>query len=67
MKYQNIVVPVSNYATSALQETLTLWGKKGYRFVNSVMASNQYNCTIMYLFFVKGSEDDGRTEIQSLD
>ena len=28
MKYQNIVVPVSNYATSALQETLTSWGKK---------------------------------------
>ena len=57
MKYQNVVVPVSNYATSALQEALTRWGKKGYRFVNSVMADNKYGCTIMYLFFVKSSEE----------
>ena len=57
MKYQNVVVPVSNYATSALQEALTRWGKKGYRFVNSVMANNEYGCTIMYLFFVKSGEE----------
>ena len=25
---QNVVVPVSSYATSALQETLTHWGEK---------------------------------------
>ena len=56
MKYQNVVVPVSNYATSALQETLTRWGEKGYKFVNSIMAKNQFGCTIMYLFFVKGGE-----------
>ena len=42
MKYQNVVVPVTNYATSALQETLTRWGEKGYRFVNSVMADNKF-------------------------
>ena len=51
---QNVVVPVSNYATSALQETLTHWGEKGYKFVNSIMTDNQYGCKIMYLFFVKG-------------
>ena len=28
MKYRNVVVSVSNYATSALQETLTYWGRK---------------------------------------
>ena len=28
MKYRNIVVPVSNYATSELQKTLTYWGEK---------------------------------------
>ena len=56
MKYRNIVVPISNYATSALQETLTQWGELGYKFVNSVMAKNQYDCEIMYLFFVKGDE-----------
>ena len=44
MKYQNVVVPVYNYATSALQETLTRLGEKGYRFVNSVMADNKYGC-----------------------
>ena len=27
MKYRNVVVPVSDYATSALQETLTSWGE----------------------------------------
>ena len=56
MKYKNVVVPVSNYATSALQETLTHWENKGYRFVNSVMANNQYGRMIMYLFFVKEGE-----------
>ena len=54
MKYKNVVVPVSDCATNALQKTLTIWGEKGYRFVNSIMANNQYGCTIMYLFFVKG-------------
>ena len=58
MKYKNIVVPVSNYATSILQETLTHWGEKGYKFVNSTMAENQYNCKTMYLFFVKGDEEE---------
>ena len=56
MKYRNVVVPVSNYATSALQETLTNWGELGYKFVNSIMAENQHDCKIMYLFFVKGDE-----------
>ena len=57
MKYQNVVVPVSNYDTSALQKTLTRWGEKGYRFVNSVMAENKYGCTIMYLFFIKDNKE----------
>lgn len=57
MKYRNVVVPVSNYATSALQEKLTQWGELGYKFVNSVMANNEHGCTIMYLFFVKDCEE----------
>ena len=56
MKYRNFVVPVSNYATSELQETLTSCGEMGYKFVNSIMADNQYGCKIMYLFFVKCGE-----------
>lgn len=57
MKYKNVVVPISNYATSELQKALTRWGERGYRFVNSIMANNQYGCTIMYLFFVKGGAE----------
>ena len=56
MKYRNVVVHVSNYATSALQKTLTHWGERGYKFVNSIMANNQYGCKIMYLFFVKDGD-----------
>ena len=56
MKYRNIVVPVSNYATSELQKTLAHWGEKGYKFVNSIMAKNKHDCEIMYLFFVKEVE-----------
>ena len=56
MKYRNVVVPISNYATSALQETLTSWGELGYKFVNAVMGDNQCDCTIMYLFFVKDGD-----------
>lgn len=58
MKYKNIVIPVSNYATNILQKTLTHWGELGYKFVNAIMADNQYGCTIMYLFFVKGGEEE---------
>ena len=58
MKYRNVVVPVTNYATSALQETLTQWGELGYKFVNAIMADSQYDCKTMYLFFVKGDEEE---------
>ena len=56
MKYKNVVVPISNYATDALQKALNVWGEKGYKFVNSVMANNQYGLKVMYLFFVKSGE-----------
>lgn len=53
MKYDNIVVGVSNYATSQLGKTLQDYGKLGYKLVNVVMANNEHNCEIMYLFFTK--------------
>ena len=53
MKYENIVVPISNYATNALGETLFEYGKIGFKLVNVVMAQNQYNFEVMYLFFTK--------------
>lgn len=56
MKYQNIVIPVTNYATNWLNETLQEYGNKGFKLVNVVMAKNQYNCDIMYVFFTKEIE-----------
>ena len=53
MKYDNIVVGVSNYATSQLGKTLQDYGKLGYKLVNVVMANTEHNCEIMYLFFTK--------------
>jgi hypothetical protein len=56
MKYTQIVVPISNYSTDALQKKLNRYGNEGYKFVNSVMAKNKYGVEVMYLFFVKGGE-----------
>lgn len=57
MKYKNVVVPISNYATDALQKALNVWGDRGYKFVNALMAKNKYDVEIMYLFFVKGDDE----------
>lgn len=38
MKYENIVVQVSNYATDCLQDTLTKYGRCGFKLVNVTMA-----------------------------
>lgn len=53
MKYGNIVIGVSNYATLQLGKTLRAYGKLGYKLVNVVMANNEHNREIMYLFFTK--------------
>lgn len=53
MKYDNIVIAVSNYATLQLGKTLRDYGKLGYKLVNVTMANNEYDCEIMYLFFTK--------------
>lgn len=53
MKYENIVVQVSNYATDALQETLSKYGNRGFKLVNTIMAKNKYNIDVMYLFFTR--------------
>lgn len=57
MKYQNTVVTISNYATNALKETLERYGELGFELVNVVMAKNQYNIDVMYLFFTKPKEN----------
>ena len=53
MKYENIVVPISNYATNSLQDTLTEYGQSGFKLVNVIMAKNRYDVEIMYLFFTR--------------
>lgn len=53
MKYENIVVQVSNYATDCLQDTLTKYGQCGFKLVNVTMAENRYGVDIMYLFFTR--------------
>ena len=53
MKYANIYVQVSNYATDSLNRTLIEYGNLGFKLVNVVMAKNRYNIEVMYLFFIK--------------
>lgn len=53
MQYQNIVVQVSNYATTDLDEVLAQYGRVGFKLVNVVMAKNGYGVDVMYLFFTK--------------
>lgn len=52
-KIINAVSVVNNYATDALQEKLNIYAKHGFKLVSTEMASNKYDITSMYLFFVK--------------
>lgn len=53
MKYENIVITISNYATDHLQDTLTKCGQAGFKLVNVTMAENKYGANVMYLFFTR--------------
>ena len=53
MKYENIVVQVSNYATDCLKDTLMKYGQCGFKLVNVTIANNRYGVDIMYLFFTR--------------
>lgn len=50
---ENVVEVISNYASSALQSTLTKYGQLGYSLVDVVMAENEYGVMNMYCFFTK--------------
>lgn len=56
MKFSNIVVTVSNYATSDLESDLDYYGDKGYKLVSVQMAKNKYGAEVMYLFFTREEE-----------
>lgn len=53
MKYENIVITISNYATLDLSKMLYEYGQMGFKIVNVVMAKNTYGVEVMYLFFTK--------------
>ena len=53
VSFDNQVVAVSSYATEALKDILSRYGKYGYRLVSTEMAKNTYGATVMYLFFTK--------------
>lgn len=58
-KYQNVSVKISNYATSALNETLQDFGEMGFKFVNSAIAKNEHGIDVMYCFFTREKVNEG--------
>ncbi len=57
MKIENKVFRCSNYATSALEETLDAFSNEGYKLVSTQMAKNLYGTEVMYLFFTRKVKD----------
>ena len=57
-KIKNEVVVVKHYATEELQEILTGYGNYGYKLISAIMAKNEYDIEVMYLFFTK--EEDNK-------
>lgn len=53
IKYENVVIQVSNYATDWLDKILMDYGKNGFKLVNVTMAENKYSVNVMYLFFTR--------------
>lgn len=57
VKYSNVVVTVSNYATSALRDCLEEFGNAGYKLVSTQMAKKTYGAEVMYLFFTREEKE----------
>ena len=53
IKYENVVIQVSNYATDWLDKILMDYGNNGFKLVNVTMAENKYYVSVMYLFFTR--------------
>ena len=53
MKISNEVAIVSNYATEYLNKILSAYGDVGYKLVSTLLAPNEFNVQVMYLFFTK--------------
>ena len=59
---ENICVTVSNYATEALKDTLNFYGKEGFSLVSTQIASNKYGVQVMYLFFVRNTGENRKSQ-----
>ena len=58
MKISNEVVILSNYATQYLNKTLSTYGDAGYKLVSALLAPNEFNVQVMYLFFTIERSDE---------
>lgn len=58
MKIDNKVFILSNYATKDLNKTLKLFGDDGYTLVSALLAPNEFDVQVMYLFFTKEDDDE---------
>ena len=58
MKVTNEVVILSNYATQYLNKTLSTYGDAGYKLVSALLAPNEFNVQVMYLFFTIERSDE---------
>ena len=58
MKVSNEVVILSNYATQYLNKTLSTYGDAGYKLVAALLAPNEFNVQVMYLFFTIDWSDE---------
>ena len=56
---KNKCVTISNYATSELNKVLNIMGENGYSLVSTLIAKNEYEVDIMYLFFTKIQKEEG--------
>lgn len=56
MKAYNTYCKVSNYCTGELEEVLNQYADYGFSLVSTLMAKNECDIDVMYLFFTKVCE-----------
>ena len=56
MKVYNTCCKVSNYCTGELEEVLNQYADYGFNLVSTLIAKNECDIDVMYLFFTKVCE-----------
>ena len=56
-RISNIVVRISNYATSCLEEILDSYSEANFKLASTQMAYDKNGSMVMYLFFTKEWND----------